>query len=46
MDVQGYYHHSEPYTPEWPGMIRGYKGHIVHPQLWDPTIDVQGKRVV
>ncbi|MCB1743695.1 MAG: NAD(P)/FAD-dependent oxidoreductase, partial [Gammaproteobacteria bacterium] len=28
---QGYYRHSEGYTPEWPGM-EDFKGQIVHPQ--------------
>ena len=30
---QGYYKHSQGYTPEWPGMDQ-YKGRIVHPQTW------------
>ena len=30
---QGYYRHSEGYTPEWPGMAE-FKGPIVHPQTW------------
>ena len=30
---QGYYRHSEGYTPEWSGM-KDFKGHIVHPQNW------------
>lgn len=42
---QGYYRHSEGYTPEWPGMA-DYKGLIKHPQTWDPTFDYSGMRVV
>ena len=30
---QGYYRHSEGYTPDFPGMDR-FKGTIVHPQTW------------
>ncbi len=42
---QGYYRHSQGYTPEWPGMDR-FKGEIVHPQNWPEDIDLSGKRVV
>ena len=42
---QGYYHHPEGYTPEWPGMA-DFKGRIVHPQSWPQDLDYQGKRVV
>ncbi|MCB4823257.1 flavin-containing monooxygenase [Roseicella aerolata] len=42
---QGYYRHSEGYTPEWPGMAR-FKGTIVHPQTWPEDLDYTGKRVV
>jgi len=42
---QGYYRHSEGYTPEWPGMD-GFKGRIVHPQTWPDDLDLAGKRVV
>ncbi len=41
---QGYYRHSEGYTPEWPGMDR-FKGRIVHPQTWPEDLDLSGKRV-
>ena len=30
---QGYYRHSEGYTPEWDGM-ESFEGEIVHPQTW------------
>jgi cation diffusion facilitator CzcD-associated flavoprotein CzcO len=42
---QGYYRHSEGYTPEWPGMD-SFKGRIVHPQLWPDDIELKDKRVV
>jgi cation diffusion facilitator CzcD-associated flavoprotein CzcO len=42
---QGYYRHSQGYTPEWPGMD-SFKGEIVHPQNWPEDIDLTGKRVV
>src|SRR5579871_328960 len=42
---QGYYRHSEGYTPEWPGMA-AFSGRIVHPQTWPDDLDVAGKRVV
>ena len=42
---QGYYRHSEGYTPEWRGMDR-FKGIIVHPQKWPEDLDYADKRVV
>jgi monooxygenase len=42
---QGYYRHSEGYTPDWPGMER-FDGRIVHPQTWPEDLDYAGKRVV
>ena len=42
---QGYYRHSEGYTPEWPDMAK-YKGQIVHPQTWPEDLDYHGKNVV
>jgi len=42
---QGYYRHSEGYTPEWPDMDR-FKGTIVHPQTWPEDLDYTGKRVI
>jgi len=42
---QGYYRHSEGYTPDFPGM-ENFKGPIVHPQTWPEDLDYQGKRVV
>ncbi len=42
---QGYYQHSEGYTPEWKGM-ESFKGQIVHPQTWPEDLAYQGKRVI
>jgi cation diffusion facilitator CzcD-associated flavoprotein CzcO len=42
---QGYYRHSEGYTPEWPGMT-DFKGRIVHPQRWPDDLDLKDKKVV
>ncbi len=42
---QGYYRHSEGYTPEWQGMD-SFAGRIVHPQIWPDDIDVSGKNIV
>jgi len=42
---QGYYRHSEGYTPEWKGTDR-FKGRIVHPQTWPDDIDLTNKKVV
>jgi cation diffusion facilitator CzcD-associated flavoprotein CzcO len=42
---QGYYHHAQGYTPEWPGM-ETFRGRIVHPQTWPDDLDLTGKKVV
>ena len=42
---QGYYRHSEGYTPEWDGMDR-FEGEIVHPQTWPDDLDYADKNVV
>ena len=42
---QGYYRHSEGYTPEWPGMDR-FEGQIVHPQKWPEDLDYADKNIV
>src|ERR1019366_9226432 len=42
---QGYYRHSEGYTPEWDGMAN-FKGRIVHPQSWPEDLDYKGKNVI
>lgn len=42
---QGYYRHSEGYTPEWEGMD-DFEGEIIHPQTWPEDLDYSGKKVV
>ena len=42
---QGYYRHTDGYTPEWPGMA-AFNGRIVHPQTWPDDLDHAAKRVV
>jgi cation diffusion facilitator CzcD-associated flavoprotein CzcO len=42
---QGYYRHSQGYTPAWDGM-ETFKGRIVHPQNWPEDLDYTGKKVV
>jgi len=42
---QGYYRHTEGYTPEWKGMDR-FEGEIVHPQTWPEDLDYTDKKVV
>ena len=42
---QGYYRHSQGYTPQWQGMD-DFKGRIVHPQTWPTDLDYKGKNVV
>ncbi|MEH2500117.1 cation diffusion facilitator CzcD-associated flavoprotein CzcO [Bradyrhizobium sp. AZCC 1678] len=42
---QGYYRHTEGYTPEWKDMAR-FKGRIVHPQKWPEDLDYKNKRMI
>lgn len=42
---QGYYDHSQGYTPQWEGMDN-FEGQVVHPQTWPEDLDLGGKRVV
>jgi monooxygenase len=42
---QGYYRHTEGYTPEWKGMAK-FTGPIVHPQKWPEDLDYKDKRVI
>jgi cation diffusion facilitator CzcD-associated flavoprotein CzcO len=42
---QGYYRHSQGYTPEWSGMA-AFRGRIVHPQQWPEDLDYAGKNIV
>ena len=41
---QGYYRHSEGYTPAWPGLDR-FGGQVIHPQDWPEGIDLSSKNV-
>lgn len=41
---QGYYRHSEGYTPNWQGLDK-FKGQVIHPQSWPDSPDLAGKRV-
>ena len=42
---QGYYRHSEGYTPQWKGM-EDFKGRIVHPQTWPDDLNYKDKKVI
>ena len=42
---QGYYDHTDPYKPQWPGM-EDYTGLVIHPQKWPDDLDLTGRRVV
>jgi cation diffusion facilitator CzcD-associated flavoprotein CzcO len=42
---QGYYRHSQGYTPEWKG-TEDYQGQIIHPQRWPEDLVTEGKRIV
>jgi len=42
---QGFYRHSEGYTPQWEGMDR-FTGRIVHPQTWPTDLDYTDKTVI
>src|SRR5947209_4310371 len=42
---QGYYRHSQGYTPEWPDFER-FKGRVVHPQKWPEDLEYKGKKVI
>ncbi|WP_065754885.1 flavin-containing monooxygenase [Bradyrhizobium paxllaeri] len=42
---QGYYRHTEGYTPEWKDMAK-FKGPVVHPQKWPEDLDYSNKRVI
>jgi cation diffusion facilitator CzcD-associated flavoprotein CzcO len=42
---QGYYRHTDSYTPEWPRMAE-FGGRIVHPQHWPEDLDYADKRVI
>jgi cation diffusion facilitator CzcD-associated flavoprotein CzcO len=42
---QGYYRHTEGYTPEWKDMAK-FRGPIIHPQKWPEDLDYRNKRVI
>ena len=42
---QGYFKHSQGYTPQWEGMD-DFKGQIVHPQNWPEDLDYKDKEVI
>jgi cation diffusion facilitator CzcD-associated flavoprotein CzcO len=42
---QGYYRHTEGYTPEWAGMAE-FTGRVVHPQDWPDDLAYAGKKIV
>ena len=42
---QGYYRHSEGYTPDWEGTA-DFRGQIVHPQTWPEDLDYTDKNVL
>ena len=42
---QGYYRHSEGYTPDWPGLA-DFKGRVIHPQTWPDDLELKDKKVV
>src|SRR3569832_1862035 len=42
---QGYYRHSQGYTPEWEDMEK-FEGRVIHPQTWSEDLDYKNKNVV
>tara|TARA_B100000029_G_scaffold516745_1_gene633589 strand:+ start:441 stop:1943 length:1503 start_codon:yes stop_codon:yes gene_type:complete len=42
---QGYYRHSEGYTPDWEGMDN-YEGRIVHTEAWPEDLAYKNKNVL
>ena len=42
---QGYYRHSQGYTPRWKGM-EDFAGEIIHPQTWPEDLEYRDKNVV
>jgi cation diffusion facilitator CzcD-associated flavoprotein CzcO len=42
---QGYYRHSEGYTPQWKG-VESFRGRIVHPQRWPDDLETEDKKIV
>ncbi len=42
---QGYYRHSQGYTPKWPAM-ETFKGRLVHSETWPEDLDYKNQKVV
>jgi cation diffusion facilitator CzcD-associated flavoprotein CzcO len=42
---QGYYRHSQGYTPPWPG-TETFAGPLVHSETWPEGLDYKGKNVL
>mgnify|MGYP006081323871 FL=1 len=42
---QGYYRHSEGFTPEWSGMDK-FQGQLVHTETWPKDLDYADKKVI
>jgi cation diffusion facilitator CzcD-associated flavoprotein CzcO len=42
---QGYYRHSDGFTPDWSGM-NDYQGQIVHTETWPKGLDYADKNVI
>lgn len=41
----GYYNYDEGYKPKFKGITK-FKGEVVHPQEWNPSVDYKDKKVV
>jgi len=41
----GYYSYAEGHRPAFPGE-ENFRGQLLHPQFWNPSLDYAGKRVV
>jgi cation diffusion facilitator CzcD-associated flavoprotein CzcO len=45
VNCSGYYDYSQGHEPEFAG-AGDFRGRIIHPQHWDPELEVKGRRVV
>ncbi len=45
LSCTGYYNYEKGYTPEFKGKD-DFKGHFIHPQNWDETLEYKDKNVV
>ena len=41
----GYYEYDKPYLPEFKHLHK-YRGKLIHPQLWDKSLNYENKRVI